>query len=153
MWNTTTPWNCLQIVLGSHSSPHVVWQALSFGFGKEGEIPPFVFEKPRGFKHRQFGPFSAHCMCASASLLPQYSLRCESQRLEVSGPGGARCLKRPVEGGESFPASTCYLYQKPQDFYRKWKMWWKMSVTCASYFFEPFSNFVCALSVKEIRPR
>lgn len=58
----------------------------------------FIFEKLRGFKPSQIGPFCAKCMCSS-SLLPQRSLRCESQRLEVSGPGGARCLRRPVEEG------------------------------------------------------
>lgn len=91
-----------------------------------GEIPPSAFEKLRGFKPSQFGPFCAKCMCSSASPLPQCSLRCESQRLEVSGPGGARCLRSHAEGGckgeegrGPFPASTCYLHQKPQDLYTK----------------------------------
>lgn len=85
----------------------------------------FAFEKLRGFKPSQFGPFCAKCMCSS-SLLPQRSLRCESQRLEVSGPGGARCLRRPVEEGWKreegwgpFPVSSCYFQQKPQDFLHK----------------------------------
>lgn len=120
LWNTTTPWNHSQIVLGPHCAPHVVWQDLSSGFPLF-----FIFEKLRGFKPSQIGPFCAKCMCSS-SLLPQRSLRCESQRLEVSGPGGARCLRRPVEEGckreegwEPFPVLSCYLQQKPRDFLHK----------------------------------
>lgn len=100
-----------------------------------GEIPSFAFEKLRGFKPSQFGPFCAKCVCASASVLPQRSLGCESQRLEVSGPGGCKVFERACggvreeeEGGGPFPASTCYLHQKPQDFYTKRKMCCKMSL-------------------------
>ena len=64
-----------------------------------GEIPSFAFEKLRGFKPSQFGPFCAKCVCASASLLPQRSLGCESQRLEVSGPGGCKVFEKACGGG------------------------------------------------------
>lgn len=63
-----------------------------------GEIPSFAFEKLRGFKPSQFGPFCAKCVCASARLLPQCSLGCESQRLEVSGPGGCKVFEKACGG-------------------------------------------------------
>lgn len=69
-----------------------------------GKIPSFAFEKLRGFKPSQFGPFCAKCVCTSASLLPPCSLGCESQRLEVSGPGGCKVFEKACGGrgrGES----------------------------------------------------
>lgn len=73
-----------------------------------GEIPPFAFEKLRGFKPSQFGLCCAKCMCDSASPLPQHSLGCESQRLEVSGPGRCKvfekaCGGKREDGSGSFP--------------------------------------------------
>lgn len=41
------------------------------------------------------------CVRASASLLPQCSLGCESQRLEVSGPGGCEVFEKACGGGET----------------------------------------------------
>lgn len=63
-----------------------------------GEILPFAFEKLRGFKPSQFGLCFAKCVCTSASLLPQRSLGCESQRLEVSGPGRCKVFEKACGG-------------------------------------------------------
>lgn len=123
--------NCLR----AHFSPHSVWQDWSAGFKKVGGILPLAFEKLRGFKASQFGAFCAECMCASASLLPQRSLRCESQRLEVSGPGGARCLRRPAEGGgrrvdDHFLLQPVISSRNHRIYFtQKWKIFCKMPLT------------------------
>lgn len=48
-----------------------------------------------------------------------------------------------VRWGWAFPASTCYLHQKPQDFSTKRKMCWKMSLiegSCSPFCFCLFSQ-------------
>lgn len=63
------------------------------------EIHPFAFEKLKGFKPSQFVPLRAKCVCtASASLLPQRSLGCESLSLKVPGPRGHEVFERPCGG-------------------------------------------------------
>lgn len=90
------------------------------GFEKMYEIPPFVFVELWGLKLRLYGPFCAKSVCAFLHLSsPQRSLGCESHRLEVSGPGGVRCVRSPVEGRGAFPVSTHSIHKKPHDFHSK----------------------------------
>lgn len=61
--------------------------------------------------------------CARASLLPQQSLGCESQRLEVSGPGGCKVFEEACGGKRaiscfnllSLPETTGFFLHKVEN--------------------------------------
>lgn len=142
MWNSTVFSNLLQCVLRTQCSPHVAWQNPSAGFRKVKENLSFAFKKLWGFK-LFFGPFCAKCVCMLFCVSsPIAFIRMWEPRMEVSGPGGGRCLRRPAEGGGPFPVSTCYHHQKPQ--------WKKSAGKCHHYrglvlstVFQVFTHCMC----------
>lgn len=102
MWNSTGFSNLLQWVLRTQCSPHVVLQNPSAGFRKVKENLSFAFKKLWGFR-LFFGPFCAKCVCVLFCVSsPIAFIRMWEPRMEVSGPGGGRCLRRPAEGEGHF---------------------------------------------------
>lgn len=108
----------------------------------------------------QFRPFCAKSVCASASLPPLRSLGCESQRLEVSSPGGCKVFETcGVRWGGTFPVLACYLPTETAGFLNKVGnvlklslLWRSCSLHCLPRSFPSISVSVSCSPTASLRP-